>query len=311
MNYSTWVTSRLFVRGAGTYFAPAALALCAAAACTPNFKSQSFVDKFRILAIKADPPAGPPGDEVTLTPLLSEPRLGGLPILIWMTCSPLPGQSGMQCLEGGGAGEVSFGETLTLTLPELGPDEEEKTVDVILLACAGVPRMPDFEKGDYAFCDSPESDLALRSVTVTREPPNLPPVIEALRFTCETTGDVELPEAQPAAVDCGADCGPCSFTVTLTPESVEFYEIERFGEIKQMRENTFISWFATGGTFEDARTYESRYTDLDGTREELTYDVTWKPPAETGDVTFYIVAYDGRAGVDFWTREARFAVEGP
>ena len=282
-------------------------------ACAPDFDPQSMVDKFRILAIKADPVAGSPGQTVTLTPLLSDSQFGRFPILVWLTCNPLPGQSGLQCLETGTAGQVSLSETLSVTLPELGEDEQEKEINVILLACAGTPQVPDFERGDYNFCDSPESDIAVRTLTVTREAPNYNPVIIYLTFTSPETGSLVPSEEARSVLDCTAGCSDFAVQVTLADISVETYTVERFGEVKTLRENTFISWFATAGKFSDSRTYEGAYTEDDEIREDLVYDATWTPPEDGGDVTFYFVAYDGRGGVDYTVREMQVLapVEGP
>lgn len=282
-------------------------------ACTPDFDPQSLVDKFRILAIKADPVSGPPGRTVTLTPLLSESKFGRFPILVWLTCDPLPGQTGLQCLETGGAGQVSLSETLTVTLPELGDGEEEKEISVILLACAGTPQVPDFERGDYSFCDSPESDIAVRTITVARETPNYNPAIIYLTFMSPETGALVPSEETRTVLDCTAGCSDFAVQMTLADISVETYTVEHFGEVDTLRENTFISWYATTGGFSDSRTFEGAYTEKDEIRENLVYDVTWTPPEEGGDVTFYFVAYDGRGGVDYTVREMHVLapVEGP
>lgn len=282
-------------------------------ACTPDFDSQSLVNKFRILAIKADPVAGSPGQTITLTPLLSDSQFGRFPILVWLTCTPLPGQTGLQCLESGEAGQISLSETLTVTLPELGEDEDEKDLDVILLACAGTPQVPDFERGDYDFCDSPESDIAVRTITVARETPNFNPAIIYLTFTSPETGSLVPSADERTVLDCTAGCSDFAFQLTLADISVETYTVERFGEVETLRENTFISWYATAGEFSDSRTYEGAYTESDEIREDLVYDVSWTPPEEGGDVTFYFVAYDGRGGVDYIVREAHVLApaEGP
>lgn len=282
-------------------------------ACTPEFESQSLVGKFRIIAVEADPPAGLPGQEVLLTPLVSKSQLGRFPILVWLTCIPYPGQTGMQCLEAGTATQVGFWETLTITLPELAENEDEKTIDVILIACAGTPQIPDFERGKYDFCDSPESDLAIRTVTVTRENPNRSPVIDGLSFQRADGSTIEPVPGEQTLVDCTAGCGDLTLALRLTPESLESYEVVRFGETQTLDEGLFISWFATAGSYEDSRTYESDYADPDNPdqrRQELTYDVKWTPPEEGGEVTFYFVAYDQRGGVDVRTQEALVQVAG-
>ena len=282
-------------------------------ACSPEFESQSLVNKFRIIAVEADPPAGLPGQEVLLTPLVSKSQLGRFAILVWLTCIPYPGQTGMQCLEGGSAVQVGFEETLTITLPELAESEDEKTIDVILLACAGTPQIPDFERGKFDFCDSPESDLAIRTVTVVRENPNRSPVIESVSFARADGTAIDVIPGEQAPIDCTAGCGDLVLTLKLTPESLESYQVTRFGETQTLDEGLFISWFATAGSYDNSRTYESDYADPDNPdqrREELTYDVKWTPPEEGGEVTFYFVAYDQRGGVDIWTQEALVQVAG-
>jgi hypothetical protein len=282
-------------------------------ACTPDFDPQSLVNKFRIIAVKADPAAGLPGQEVHLRPLLGESKSGRPPILVWLTCIPYPGQTGTQCLEGGGATQVGFEETLTIRLPELAEGEDHKDIDAILLACAGVPRIPDFEKGRYDFCESPESDIAIRTVTVVRDNPNHNPFIESFAFMGgEGTTIGPGPEGR-IIIDCAAECGDLALTLELAPGSLESYEEVRFGETITLSEGLFISWFATAGSYDDSRSYESDYADPDHPdrrREELTYDVKWTPPEEGGEVTFYFVAYDQRGGVDFRIQEALVHIAG-
>lgn len=288
----------------------ALLAVIFPGGCAPDFQPQSLVDKFRILAVKVDPPAGPPGQDVVITPLVSESQYNRQAIVLWMTCIPLPGQTATQCLEAGEAVKIGFEETLTISLPELAPEENEKSIDVILLACAGIPTIPDFEKGDYDFCESPESDIAIRTVTVTREDPNRGPAIESLSLESPEIGTLEPEEGAVTIIDCSGGCSDITVTLTLARGSVETYDVVRFGETETHRENPFISWFATAGDFSSSRTYESNYSGLEVMRDELFYDIEWTPPGESGEVLFYFIAYDGRGGVDFRVREALVLTEG-
>ena len=287
----------------------AKIALCCLLAvwiggCGAEFDPQSLVNKFRILAVKSDPAEGAPGQQIVFTPLLSDSVYNRQPIHIWMTCLPHPGQSGRQCLEDGGGTEVGLEETLTITLPELADDEDEKEISVTLLVCAGIPKIPDFEKEDYDFCESPENDVAIKTVTIIRENQNNNPRLETLTISVPGSEDIVPQEGDRPTLECTGDCEEITLTLVLSPDSIETYETIRFEEIVTLEENPFISWFATAGEFNDSRTYESDYEDEEEPREELAHEVEWIPPDEGIDeeVTFYFVAYDGRGGVDYRTQ---------
>ncbi len=281
-------------------------------ACSPEFDSQSLVSKFRIIAVTAQPPEGLPGDLVTLRPLLSESNSGRYPVLLWLACIPYPDQTASQCLEGGGATVTGFAETLSFTLPLLADGEGRQDIYVVLLACVGTLRIPDFARGDYDFCDSPESDMATRKIGVVAENPNRNPVIDNIAFRYGGSTAVNFNPNSGLGIFCKGACEDIGVTVTLRPGSCETFEETRFSETLIRNENLFVSWFATTGEFDRSRTYESSCTDPDRPEEEreaLTFDAVWTPPGKSGKVTFYFVVYDQRGGVDFWTTEGYIQVE--
>jgi hypothetical protein len=66
------------------------------AGCSNDLPAASFIDKLRVLAVRAQPPEVAPGNATTLTPLVAEPRVpqldGGAPsplTAVWLAC-PLP-----------------------------------------------------------------------------------------------------------------------------------------------------------------------------------------------------------------------------
>gem|GEM_PF-2781033 len=280
-------------------------------ACSSEFEPQSLVSKFRIIAVKAEPPSGMPGEEVSLSPLMSDSKTGQPPLLVWLICYPHPGQTGTQCLEEGGAQVAGFGNNFQFLLPEIGEKEENKEIYVILLACIGNLKEPDFKKLDYNFCDGEENDIAIKTVTVNKEKNNHNPEINSVHFI-EQDGTSHTPDENNfLALNCQNQCEELIVQLKLTPESLEKYEENRFGETSTKYEDLFISWFATAGKFSKARTYESEYFDsgeITEIREVLYYETKWTPPEDGGNVHFYFVAYDQRGGVDFIKFDASITI---
>jgi len=268
-----------------------------AAGCAPQFDSQSFLDKFRIVAVKTTPAAARPGETVTFEPLLSPARDGRSPILVWLSCVPLPSQTGRQCLEAGGALPAGFDRTLSLAAPELDPEETEKTVYVILLACAGNLVLSDFSEGEFSFCDSEENDLAIKTVKV--RPEGDAAVNHNPQLVSFALGGAALGGEDEAVIDCREGCEKVTLLAAMSATSAEHFTQERFGEPVSMVEDVFVSWFADAGELENPRSYPLDEPPEGVTGEGLFFTVEWIPPLGVDRVTFWVTAYDQRGGVDF------------
>ena len=109
--------------------AAAPLALAAVAGCNNNFDPASFVDKLRLLAVKAEPPDMPAGMMSTLTATAANPG-GAAPTITWDACllppPPATGQGVNQDCVGLPEGDPSLvpfgqGDSVTATMPTLSP----------------------------------------------------------------------------------------------------------------------------------------------------------------------------------------------
>jgi hypothetical protein len=282
------------------------------------------VDKFRVIALRASPASGSPGEEIVLEALMSETPSGGAAMTIWAACFPLPGQSGRQCLESL-ADEASveerleflgigFEPTTSFVLPPLAEGQEQTEVFIIFSACTTMFVIPDCECpgpgcGDCVggldmseFCDG-DYALVFKSVKAVADlaTANQNPGIERVLI-----GGDEWPQEEEPGIPCDpqGDCDPVELAVEPTPGSAQTYVDIRFDEEVEFTEEPYVSWFATAGSMGKERSSVDEETGL--------AEVRWTPPGdETATVTFYFVMYDGRGGLDFTTRNARIEAPGP
>jgi hypothetical protein len=276
------------------------LALAAAVvACGPAFEEQSEIRRVRVLAIKAEPA------ELTLDP--DNPTLP--PPVVFSTLAVAPE-------------ERSVGVTLALcklgnvysdqldcpgadgaTLPEsklslLDPNVQQILQDTANAGTGGAPLDPNdpqlraiLERGIPLFIGYEASDgsgtpegqergvrrLTLR-LTAT---PNQNPRLEEL-----LVGDAPLAGPLPLGTE-----------VTLVPRLAEG-SLEQYETAEGPRtEQVFYSWFATGeGEVDQLRSLEP----VDGRPGDPS--MTYLTPSTPQRVTFYVVARDGRGGVDWLSR---------
>lgn len=105
--------------------------------------------------------------------------------------------------------------------------------------------------------------------------------------------------ADAATTDSGstADAGA---SVTSAPctgaETYAYYDPTTAGVVDR-RESLDVTWYATGGTFDTARTAESA-------SEAASTDNTWTAPTTARAVTLWLVLRDDRGGVSFRTYHA-------
>jgi hypothetical protein len=292
--------------------------LCLAAqACTPEHAPQSLVDKFRVIAVKASPASGGPGDEIQLEALMSDTMNGGAPLMLWSACFPLPGQSGRQCLESLAEADtledrftvLSFGlePTTSFTLPDLAEGQEQTEIFIVLAACAGLFEIPECECPGptceecmegydvFDFCDGDDA-LVFKSVLTHADPSrgNQNPAIARIVLDGEEWAEDHEP---PVPCDPEGECTGLELAVHAQEGSAETYVQIRFDEEVTFEEEPYVSWFATRGSMGKDRSSVEPETNL--------AEVRWTPDAdEAGGVKFYFVMYDGRGGVDFAERRA-------
>lgn len=273
------------------------------AACSPDFERQSQIERVRVLAVKAEPA------ELTLDPSLStlpEPVVlsalavapGGRPVTVtYSLCKPgnaysaeldCPGKDGVALPEGkldlldpalqqalldfasAATGTGNTGQPLDLNDPKVRAQLE-----------AGVPMFIGYEASDGS--GTPEGvERGVRRLTVklTATPNHNPKLADVLR------GDATLSGTLPLDTE-----------VVLQPKLADG-SAERFtGTDGEQTEQIFYSWFATGGgEVKEFRSLEP----VDGKPGDPT--TKYQTPKEAQRVTFYVVARDGRGGVDWLER---------
>ncbi|MDC0710489.1 hypothetical protein POL68_18580 [Stigmatella sp. ncwal1] len=279
---------------------PILLALAGAlAACGPEFELQSEIRRVRVLAIKAEPA------ELALNPDTSSPP----PPVRFSSLAVAPGESPVSvdlalCQPGDVyGGEMECPGPSGVPLPGGELSLEDPNVQAVLAAVAGggsggEPVDPNdpalravLEKGIPLFIgylaqdggEAPENqERGVRQLTLrlTATPNQNPRLTDILRD--------EAPLEGPLPLDTEVVLRP-----VLADGSLERYETDEGPRTEQV----FYSWFATGeGEVKQLRSLEP----VDGRPGDPT--IKYVTPATPGPVTFYVVARDGRGGVDWFSR---------
>lgn len=241
---------------------PTLLALVALAGCGEPLEKQSEVTKLRLLAVAADPPSAPPGEALALSALWSDP-FGGVPDFTWTSCPAEPTEPD-RCTEEESAIDEGRGlDEIFFLMPDV------PALLVRLRICA------------EEACD-PGIEAIKRVEASSSGAPNTNPVITS--FEVGGTNGSGLPTAE---VD---------EEVTVALEAAAGSAETRDGTTEEL----IVSWFATGGDFDEERT-------MDPDDETSRFEVAWTAPSDPGSVTMWAVLRDGEGGVSW--REARVAVE--
>ncbi len=284
----------------------AALALAAVAGCGRTFDPASFVDKLRLLAVKAEPPDIPFGATTTLTATAANPG-GSAPTITWDACllapPPASGQSFNQdcvTLPDGDPALVPFGvgDSVTATMPMLS------------MSMIG---LPDQTNGFYlpvrvkldADGGSLVSLYGLRIYlgALTPNAPNQNPALTGI-FTvpsADAGADQETPldEANPLVVH---DGDQIDLRALVTPESAETYQVfdgdPRTTPPRTVTETVRMSWFTTAGEF------TNDVTGID--TPDTTLKLDKHQPASGATIDVWVVARDERGGSDVLHRTLLF-----
>ena len=253
---------------------------------------QSLVERFRIIAVRADAPDGPAGSTVTLDALVADPTGEGRALSrLWVACRLGPSLDPEACADPESGGIVGIGMTPGFTFTTPAPEEGETEVQVMvtLAVCAGgtfeLPTdggpagTPECAGGDGAIAykrvfsrvgDDYNHNPGLAGLTVDGEPWD--------------AGTSERPACAPDT------CTPLELVASLTAGSAETWTEIAFGSPRERTEDVYVSWFATDGTFERIRSAGE------------APKVEWTPPEGPATVDFWIVVHDGRGGTDWTTR---------
>jgi len=277
----------------------------AAAGCTSSFDPASFVDKLRLLAVKAEPPDVAPGQATMLTATAVNPT-GSAPTITWDACllppPPATGEAVNQDCIALAEGDPSLlpfgqGDSVAATMPMVSPSNIG---------------LPDQTNGFYLpvrlRLDADGSSLVaffqLRIFFGIPSPtPNHNPSL---------TGIFTVPEA-----DAGADeASPLDPTTPapvhenyqlhlralLTPDSQEAYTVydgdPRTTPPRSVTETVRISWYTTAGRF------TNDVTGVD--KPDTTLILDKHLPASGTPIDLWVVARDERGGSDVLHRALLF-----
>ncbi|MBI5490369.1 MAG: hypothetical protein HY905_23735 [Deltaproteobacteria bacterium] len=275
-----------------TTLAAALAAWASVAGCAGDMAPQSLVERFRIIAVRADVPDGPPGTTVALEALVADPEGEGRALSwLWVACRLGPSLDPEACAdpERGGIVGIGMEPTFAFTSPPLAEGEIEAQVMVTLAVCAGgtfeLPR--DGGTAGTPECAGGDGAVAYKRV-FSRESDELNhnPGLDGLTLDGTDWSD----ETSERASCAGDSCEPVEIIAALTEGSAETWTEIAFGSPRQRTEEVYVSWFATAGSFERTRS---------GGEEPK---VEWTPPEGAATVDFWIVVHDGRGGTDWMTR---------
>jgi hypothetical protein len=319
-----------WARGAAALAVLLALAL-SVSACTRGFDPFNKVDKLRVLAVRAEPPALAPGESAELAALVYEPDGDELEYR-WSWC-PLPTTSlnGYECpldeeqfaalveqlIPGAGALVPSFELSLE---PEaafhyvIDPDLLQQVCEATQSAdVPGLELLPDCERS-LAITISLEVSAGGESVTAIKELPiffdgqdadNENPSIGEVTAAHGGGPESVLDEDEPSSLiadrryDVTAEVS-LSNSQTFQPEPTD----DDPDPVPE-RESLFMTWFVTGGSTDSKRT-----TFIDG---EVGLDVlennSWQTPDAAAAGTLFLVLQDERGGVGWTWRDVELLEE--
>ena len=279
------------------------VAIASCAGCTPDFDPASFVDKLRLLEVKAEPPDIPPGASTTLTAETANPG-GSAPTLTWDACllppPPATGQSvNQECITLENSDKLVHlgdGTTVSTTMPMLDPS---------------MVGLPDQTNGVYlpvrikldADGKSLVAFYALRIYLgpLLPNPPNQNPTLRGIYSV--PSADAGADEGSPIAADSPPEVHAgqeLALRALVTPESAETYMVydgdPRTTPPRTVTETIRISWYTTAGEFtEDV-------TGIEKPDTTLKLDAKHVPdPGTTIDI--WAVARDERGGSDVLHRQ--------
>ncbi len=295
-----------------------------AAGCDSDFDSVTEVTKFRVLGVSVTPPEIHPGYDgpVSFEVLWHHPEPQQEVQFGWVLCAgDLPMGAGLRyCTlldqtirpELGSAadgGDRFLVERVQFPQPVEGDESDQGFVaTVVVLMCAG-GQLPDPSSWldvhrEVAnlddLCVGGEGLHALKNfiASVPRplgdppviDEPNANPQLASLSFqpgTMATEDTVRITCQNPT--DCGPEIG---ITAAFTPESYQRYHTEALDEVEAVVERPFVSWFATGGAFDDIRSISDN--------PNQPARVGWAIAAP-GTYHLWAVAHDRRGGASWWT----------
>lgn len=300
------------------------LAALSLAACSSEpeveFTPGSFIEKLRILGIKAGPAEITPGEQTLLESLVIDPLDGARPLsFVWLMCDPDPsgtganvcaaqdtsrGLSGIIGTDGQlppgvrvvPIGDAAYYRAPTSVFDNVPPDsplrEYGVEATILLVAYAGLG-VDDLQNDDV------EKQIAIKRVRIKPRGSkrNRNPVIEGVKLGDEPLTETALPALRAGDV--------VKLSAAATESSVESYDRSLpDGTVLSEDEKMVFSWYTNAGELEGINKQSAR------TRDGETIDFTVPAFDQTvgGSLDIYVVLRDTRGGMD-WVRRRIKVVE--
>jgi hypothetical protein len=242
-------------------------------ACYPTFESGSIIKDLRILAIKAEPPEPGPGDKITLSSLIADPKGKGF-TPYWFICDPgryYP--KGCAWMEEDG---FLLGRTKIVSgrLPK-------SPTEYLLKQRGG---RPFFLYITLVALGKEKAEAAIKRVVVSlNKVRNHNPKIKKLLVDGEefpAQGKKKIPPKKRVRLT------PVMMSATREPYFEKTIEQKYLPRVERF----FYSWFATGGKISSSMT------------QDPSPSVLWQTPEfefPEKQIKIYLIVRDGRGGVDF------------
>lgn len=268
-----------------------------------------FVDRTRILAIRADPPEVTPGQNATFSALVARPETTepSDDVSLWLACSDEEG-SGFGCdlsaLTGidpanadltalQEAGLIGFEPFLSPSYtPESalldGLEGQDRLEGVYVTIAMSIFPASVFEDAADQALDFNEVESAYKRLVVSEAttPNNNPTIVS---FVVAGTA---VPAGAIVEVDPNQ---PYELSVLFSANTVETYQfVNSEGRVEERVEEPYVGWFATGGTlFEEVTLFPY-------------LEATWVSPEVSGtEGTWWAVVRDRRGGQAWITQRWR------
>lgn len=289
----------------------ASAAIACASDAADELKPASYIDKLRILAIKAEPPEATPGQFISLSALIADPYAGIRRVgFLWVMCDPsTEGEFGNACAqqdmlrsldpnelpEGVRVFPPLFGQNAFYSAPwgildELDVDSIERrrglTATVLLVAWEG-GRLEDLQEPDIM------RQMAIKRIRVAdpQETPNRNPELSAITLNGEPFDERDIPKVKAGST--------IELAASSTEESVQvFSRVMPDGSTVEELEQNVFSWYTRGGRFTQGLSYSSRTESGDSIGLELPALETL--PSDIVDI--WVVLRDARGGTDWAKR---------
>jgi len=309
-------------------------------ACVEEMDPISLVNKFRVMAVQADPPEIRPGEGITHRVLFSDPKGDGREIqIVWFTCRGRMTSSEDILASGGGAVDPSTmtaadgcdllgadfgtasGEVAEYRVPAVPADvlddlPEGETVayaTTVVILCAGgrFPvglQTPGNIDGNAELCEGGDGIMALKTFRISEQDDdgrNTNPDIAEMRFKDKPLAEIS------------GDVGDASTVGRFRCKNTEacLKGVKIYATLTKESYQSYEEEVLGEVEVVDDDPYISWFVtggNLGADRSrpaasDMKFQVTWHPPLDGGRFALYVVAHDLRGGTS-WKKYAIEAV---